>query len=173
MPFAQFILIAEDDDDDRLLLEEAFEVAGCTTPIAFANDGIELLARLGESDRRHRPLIVLDLNMPRMNGREVLRALRADPVHRKTPIVVLSTSTAPTDIDDAYALGANSFFPKPLGFDRLVETVRVLVDYWSRFALLPSPNPRDASDLCEELAGDDESLNLARPFVDRRDADVA
>ena len=129
------ILVAEDDEDDRLLLAEAFAAVDADVDVEFACDGRELMARL-EERREPSPLVLLDLNMPRMNGREVLRAMRDAPEHRRTPVVVMSTSDAEIDVHDAYDLGANSFVAKPMGYRNLVGSLRVLLDFWTQAALV-------------------------------------
>ena len=137
MAYGAHIFVAEDDDDDRLLLEEAFDDVDGSVQIEFAQDGIDLLEKLNSQYVGESPLIIIDLNMPRMSGHDTLRALRAHPVYSKTPVVVLSTSDAPSDIDVAYALGANTFFTKPATYKDLVEVVRSVSQYWQLHAKFP------------------------------------
>ena len=135
------IIVAEDDEDDRFLLKEAFDEVAKNVDVAFAEDGVDLLDQLAQLNlRRVTPLVVLDLNMPRMSGREVLKTLRQDAVYRSTPVVVLSTSSAREDVDEAYSLGANTFFTKPPRFSDLLHTVRAVCTYWNDLAEHPSPH---------------------------------
>lgn len=130
------LLMAEDDPDDRLLLEEAmFEVEG-GHEIDFAPDG-EAILELLRSGAPTPDLVLLDLNMPRMNGFEALEEIRRDAVLRILPVVVLTTSTASDDIVKAYRLGASAFLSKPESFRGLVELLRCLTHYWSTAVHLP------------------------------------
>jgi CheY-like chemotaxis protein len=131
------ILMADDDADDRLMAREALEEAGLTNVMKFVEDGEELLDYLRQSgayadpDSAPRPgLILLDLNMPRMDGREALREIKADPELRRIPVVVLTTSKAEEDILRTYDLGVNSFITKPVTFEGLVEVMKHLAHYW-------------------------------------------
>jgi len=130
------ILIAEDDPDDRLLAEEALAECNLTLKheLRFVEDGEELmnyLNRRGAYNNAPLPgLILLDLNMPRKDGREVLKEINASPHLRKVPIVVLTTSKAEEDIARSYNLGVNSYIVKPLSFNGLVEVMRTLAKYW-------------------------------------------
>ncbi|MCM2318260.1 MAG: response regulator [Pseudomonas sp.] len=130
------ILIAEDDPDDRLLTREAFSESRPANRVDFVHDGEELLDYLNhrppydDAQRYPRPsLILLDLNMPRMDGREALRALKAEPRLRDIPVVMLSTSCDEEDIRRSYADGVNSFISKPANFNGLLDVVRSLGDY--------------------------------------------
>jgi len=135
------ILIADDDDDDVLLMRAALHEAHLANPIVRVRDGIELLEYL----RSHRDplndgfpgILLLDLNMPRMDGREALRILKADPGLRRLPVIVLTTSCAEQDIARSYEAGVNSFVTKPVKFDALVEATRVLGRYWFEIICLP------------------------------------
>jgi len=142
------ILMAEDDVDDQLLMQEAFTECGVNEQLRFVADGEELLdylMRRGEylgAMAAPRPgLILLDLNMPRKDGREALKEIRENPDLRRVPIVVFTTSRADTDIRKAYELGANSFITKPAAFDALVTTVNKMVGYWFSLVELPSAKP--------------------------------
>jgi DNA-binding response OmpR family regulator len=129
------IIIADDDTDDCRLLKRAFSEAGVSNPLAFYRDGESLMEALQSS----RPgLILLDLNMPRRNGKEALKAIRADRRHKKTPVVVLSTSKAHNDVIESYELGANSFISKPMSYKDVVEMVKLLKKYWLERVELPS-----------------------------------
>ncbi len=141
------ILIAEDDEDDFMLTLEALREAGINSEIEWVKDGEELIQYLGKSgesppynqNTTPRPcLILMDLNMPKMDGREALQEIKRDQVLRKIPVVVLTTSKADIDIDHTYDLGVNSFIQKPLCFKDFVEMARVLSQYW--FSVVQLPN---------------------------------
>lgn len=144
------ILMADDDPDDRLMAREAFRECALCGRLEFAEDGEELmdyLQRRGRfADRERYPapaLILLDLNMPRKDGREALREIRADPRLCAIPVVVLTTSAAEEDIARSYVDGANSYISKPASFDGLREVVRSLGNYWLETVDMP-PLPGDA-----------------------------
>jgi CheY-like chemotaxis protein len=137
------ILVAEDDPDDQLLTRDALEESRITNTVCFVNDGQELLDYLRHAGRyaEHPPvrpdLILLDLNMPRKDGREALAEIKADPALRSIPVVILTTSKAHEEIQRAYDLGANSFIVKPVSFEGLVNAVRVVAQYWFTIVRLP------------------------------------
>jgi CheY-like chemotaxis protein len=139
------ILICDDDEDDRMLTQQALEDAHISNALQFVEDGEQLLDYLyqrgefsGETGRAPRPgLILLDLNMPRMGGREVLKLIKEDKTLRDIPIVVLSTSRLDEDIVRSYQLGVNSFITKPVTFSGLVEAMNVLGRYWLEIVELP------------------------------------
>jgi CheY-like chemotaxis protein len=138
------ILMAEDDSDDRLLAQDALKESGLVSDLRFVEDGVELMDYLhrrnkyGQNASSPRPsLIILDLNMPRKDGREALKEIKADPALRKIPVVVLTTSTADTDISRVYELGANSFISKPVAFNSLVGVMKAIGDYWFSVVVLP------------------------------------
>ncbi len=138
------ILMADDDPDDRLLMEDAMEEAHVANKFDFVEDGEQLmdyLHRRGDyADLADEPLpglILLDLNMPKKDGREALKEIKGDPNLRRIPIIILTTSKAEEDILRSYDLGANSFISKPVTFDKLVEIVRQLSNYWFTIARLP------------------------------------
>ena len=139
------IVIAEDDADDRMLIEDAFEECGLGSERDYVEDGVELLQYLraeGEWSKRSEAdlpaVILLDLNMPRMDGWTALERLKADPVLRRIPVVVLTTSEAEKDILGTYDLGVNSFITKPVTFEGHINVVRALNDYWIKIVQLPS-----------------------------------
>ena len=139
------IVIADDDADDRMLIEDAFRESRLANPLAFVEDGMELLDLLKSRGKyanrpaNERPgLILLDLNMPRMDGRSALMHIKSVPDLRRIPVVVLTTSKAEEDILRTYDLGVNSFISKPVTFDGLVEVVRTLGHYWFEIVELPS-----------------------------------
>ena len=138
------ILMADDDPDDRLLVQDAFDEIRLANPLAFVEDGIELLDYLHQrGNYAHLAgtplpgLILLDLNMPKKDGRETLREIKQDPALRTIPIVVLTTSSAEEDILRTYDLGSNSFIVKPVTFDKLVEIIRKVTQYWLEIVRLP------------------------------------
>lgn len=135
------ILMADDDADDRILTKEALEESRVLNELRFVEDGEELmdyLKKRGKYNDAPRPgLILLDLNMPRKDGREALKEIKADPELRRIPVVVMTTSKAEEDIFRSYDLGASSFITKPVTFDRLVELMKALGRYWVEFVELP------------------------------------
>lgn len=139
------ILMAEDDADDRLLVREAFEESRLVNELRFVEDGEELLDYLkgrgrfaGEGSAPRPGLILLDLNMPRKDGREALREIKEDADLRRIPVVVMTTSKAEEDIFRSYDLGASSFITKPVTFERLVDLMKTLGQYWIEFVELPN-----------------------------------
>ena len=138
------ILVADDDADDRMLIEEALEESRLVNPVDFVEDGIELLEYLrceGKYEGRSPELpgiILLDLNMPRMDGRTALSHIKADEKLRRIPVVILTTSKSEEDIIRTYGLGVNSFITKPVTFDNLVHTVQILAEYWFEIVALPA-----------------------------------
>lgn len=136
------ILLADDDKDDQLLARDALDAGQVSVPLRVVDDGVELLQYLrGEGrftqDNPWPGVILLDLNMPRMDGREVLAELKADRLLRLIPVVVFTTSTAETDKLASYQLGAASYLAKPASFQELVELMQALGRYWADFVQLP------------------------------------
>lgn len=138
------ILVADDDPDDRMLIEDAFVESRLRNDLRFVKDGIELLDYLRHQGPYEDPatsprpgIILLDLNMPRMDGREALAHIKADPNLKQIPIIVLTTSKAEEDILRTYDTGVNSFITKPVTFEGLVDLVRVLTSYWVQIVELP------------------------------------
>jgi len=135
------ILMADDDADDRMLAKEALEESRVLNDLRFVENGEELmdyLYRRGVYADAERPgLILLDLNMPKKDGREALKEIKADANLRRIPIVVMTTSKAEEDIYRSYDLGASSFITKPVTFERLVELMRTLGQYWVEIVELP------------------------------------
>ena len=139
------IIVADDDPDDRLLIGDAFKEARLLNNVEFVEDGQELLDCLrGHGRYADNPcasipdLVLLDLNMPRMDGREALKEIKKDAKLRHIPIVVLTTSKAEEDIFRTYDLGVNSFITKPVTFAGLVEVMSMLTEYWFEIVKLPS-----------------------------------
>lgn len=138
------ILVADDDPDDRMMIQEAFTENRIANQIVFVEDGEQLMAYLRREDlfaeHKDKPypgIILLDLNMPKKDGREALRELKADPKLCRIPIVVLTTSQAEEDIVRTYGLGVSSFITKPVSFEGLVDAVRVICQYWIQIVALP------------------------------------
>ena len=138
------ILMADDDADDRMLTKDALTESRVLNDLRFVEDGEELLdylkGRGAYTDRERAPrpgLILLDLNMPKKDGREALKEIKADPELRRIPVVVMTTSKAEEDVYRSYDLGASSFITKPVTFDRLVELMKTLGQYWVEFVELP------------------------------------
>ncbi|MFW6032200.1 MAG: response regulator [Phycisphaeraceae bacterium] len=139
------LLMAEDDPDDRLMTKAALEDNRLANDLRFVEDGQELMDYLRHEGRYTDPgdaprpgLILLDLNMPRKDGREALSEIKADPDLRSIPIVVLTTSRAEEDILRSYDLGVASFISKPVEFDGLVDALKVFGKYWFEIVELPS-----------------------------------
>ena len=149
------ILLADDDPDDRAFTIDACRECRFANDIAAVADGEEVMESLrgtgahsARTDRTNPALILLDLRMPRMDGFEVLKALKADSQLQSIPVVVLTTSQAEEDIVRSYALGVNSFITKPVTFDGLVQAVRTLGQYWFELVELPAnraSNPSNAA----------------------------
>ncbi len=138
------ILVADDDADDRMLIEDAFEESRLNNPVDFVENGEQLLQYLRREsayadmqDRALPGLILLDLNMPKMCGRTALGIIKKDPDLQRIPVVVLTTSKAEEDIIRTYGLGVSSFITKPVTFDRLVEVVKTIGNYWIEIVALP------------------------------------
>jgi CheY-like chemotaxis protein len=138
------ILVADDDADDRLMIRDALQENRLANDLRFVMDGEELmdyLLRRGSfADAKAAPrpgLILLDLNMPKKDGREALKEIKSDPDLRGIPVVVLTTSKAEEDIYRTYNLGVNSFITKPVTFEALVSITRDLGRYWFEIVELP------------------------------------
>ena len=145
------IVLAEDDPDDRLLTQTAMQENRLANDMRFVRDGQELIEYLRHQGQYTDPaqaprpgLILLDLNMPRKDGREALAEIKADPKLRAIPVVVLTTSRAETDILRSYDLGVSSFITKPVSFNDLVAAMKVFGQYWFEIVALP-PCHEDAT----------------------------
>ena len=144
------ILIADDSEDDRLMTREALIESFVLNELREVEDGEELmdyLFRRGAYSAKGsapRPgLILLDLNMPRKSGHEALQEIRSDPILRRIPVVVLTTSQAEADIVRSYDLGVSSFISKPVTFEGLVEVMRAIGKYWIEICAIP-PVPENS-----------------------------
>lgn len=126
------ILLVEDDDVDVLTVRRAFEKAHILNPLYVANDGLEALGKLRSGEiPKERRLVLLDLNMPRMNGIEFLRELRKDPDLSHTPVVVLTTSAMDRDKFEAYGMNIAGYLVKPVTFDQFCDLMVTLNKYWT------------------------------------------
>lgn len=138
-----FILIAEDDADDRFLLQTVFEERGFTDRIEFVENGVELIDFLDDIQAKKAPgnaypaFILLDLNMPKKDGREALREIKLHPVFKKIPVIVFTTTKSETEIRRCYELGANTYVVKPVSFDALIKVVEDIRSYWINTASIP------------------------------------
>jgi two-component system response regulator len=135
------ILIADDDGDDQMMVAKALKENRVGNPLVAVADGEELLQYLRRQGRYQdavRPcFVLLDLNMPRIDGREALKIIKGDPELKKIPIVILTTSKAEEDILKGYNLGANSYITKPVTFEGLVKVMNSLKNYWLEIVELP------------------------------------
>jgi CheY-like chemotaxis protein len=138
------ILMADDDPDDRLLTADALKEARLINDIRFVENGVELLEYLRRQGKFAAPadaprpgLILLDLNMPKMDGRTVLKELKSDPELRSIPVVILTTSKDDEDVYRSYDLGVNSYIVKPVTFEALVDILQTLEKYWFEIVELP------------------------------------
>lgn len=138
------ILMADDDLEDQMLAKEALAESRLANQLMFVNDGEELMDYLhrrppfDDPEKAPRPgIILLDLNMPRKDGREALREIKQDPDLRRIPIVILTTSKAEEDVIRSYDLGVNSFIVKPVRFEGLITVMRSLEKYWFEIVELP------------------------------------
>jgi CheY-like chemotaxis protein len=141
--------MADDDDDDRMLAKDALAESRLANNLHFVEDGEELMDYLyqrGKYTQENSPrpgLILLDLNMPKKDGREALKEIKSDPDFRQIPVVVLTTSKAEEDIYRSYDLGANSFITKPVTFGSLVVVMRTIGKYWFEIVDLPLDGVED------------------------------
>jgi len=132
------ILLVEDSLADIELTLEALEGAKVANEVAVVRDGAAALVHLRNADLARPDLIILDLNLPKMSGHEVLTALRAEPDLRRIPVAVLTTSAAEADVVRTYDLGANCFLTKPVDVEQFVTVVRTIDDFWLGLVRLPS-----------------------------------
>ena len=141
-----FILIAEDDADDRFLLKAAFEENGFTDELFFVETGVEVLEYLskikqnvnGEHGELKVPrFILLDLNMPKKDGREVLKEIKQNEHLKNIPVIIFSTTNNEQEMKRCYELGANSYITKPNSFENLIKTVAAFRSYWIHTTSIP------------------------------------
>ncbi len=138
------IVVADDDADDRMMIRDAFEESKLGNPIDFVEDGMELMEYLNREGKYanltgqpYPGFILLDLNMPRKDGRTALKEIKESAELHRIPIVILTTSKAEEDIIKTYNLGVNSFICKPVSFDKLVDIVKTVGHYWIQIVALP------------------------------------
>lgn len=136
--------MADDDPDDRVLTKSALKESKVLNELFFVEDGEELMdylkleGKYTNPDDAPRPsVILLDLNMPKKDGREALKEIKSDPNLRRIPVVIMTTSKAEEDIVRSYDLGANSYITKPVTFERLIELMKTMGQYWVEFVELP------------------------------------
>jgi len=137
----RFILIAEDDADDRFLMKTALKETGITEDVEYVENGVEVinyLQSINEEDgeAEYPKFILLDLNMPKMDGREVLKMMKSNEVYRKIPVIVFSTTKNQMEVKRCYDLGANTYIVKPVSYDTLVATIKEICVYWFNTATL-------------------------------------
>ncbi|MFC5411594.1 response regulator [Larkinella bovis] len=140
------ILIADDDADDRMLIQQAFRECNLKSDLHFVEDGEDLMdflyQRAGYTSATRPSLIILDLNMPRKNGIQALREIKANEQFRQIPVVVLTTSTAEEDILRTYDLGVSSYISKPFDFNTLLDITNTIKKYWIDTVSLPDDSTR-------------------------------
>ncbi|MEA5260244.1 response regulator [Arcicella aquatica] len=139
------ILIADDDLDDRIMTQEALNDYNVINQVKSVEDGVELIDYLRHNGKFNNPienprpdLILLDLNMPKIDGREAIKIIKSDPDLRSIPIIVLTTSKSDIDIIKSYDLGVNCFISKPVTFTRFIEVIRTMGKYWFEIVEFPS-----------------------------------
>lgn len=139
------ILIADDDLDDRIMTQEALNDYNVINQVKSVEDGVELIDYLRHNGKFNNPienprpdLILLDLNMPKIDGREAIKIIKSDPNLRSIPIIVLTTSKSDIDIIKSYDLGVNCFISKPVTFTRFIEVIRTMGKYWFEIVEFPS-----------------------------------
>jgi CheY-like chemotaxis protein len=136
------LLMAEDDREDQMFVRKAFERSHLVNVLDIVEDGeqlLDFLRRRGRYEGARRPdLLLLDLNMPKKDGREALQEMKADPELRRIPVVVMTSSAAEEDVIRSYDLGISSYIQKPVTFRKLVEVIEVLGKYWFEIVTLPA-----------------------------------
>ena len=138
-----FILVAEDDSDDRFLLQTAFKEKGYDDKLEFVENGVELidfLSKIQDNKTAHNGFpyfILLDLNMPKKDGREALKEIKQHPIFKKIPIIVFTTTKNENEIKRCYELGANTYIVKPVSFEGLLKVLDNIRTYWSNTASIP------------------------------------
>ncbi|MFT4023040.1 MAG: response regulator [Flavihumibacter sp.] len=139
-----YILVAEDDADDRFLLETAFAEKGFSEELVFVENGVELMEFLHSLEQTEKPagrplpgFILLDLNMPKKDGRRVLKEIKEHERFKKIPVIVFTTAKNETEINRCYELGANTYVVKPVGFESLLQTINDIRTYWFETARIP------------------------------------
>ncbi|MGZ5245543.1 MAG: response regulator [Flavitalea sp.] len=139
-----FILIAEDDADDRFLLQTVFDERGYADKLEFVENGVELLDYLNQKtgssngDTEFPSFILLDLNMPKKDGREALKEIKQHPIYKKIPVIVFTTTKSEHEIRRCYELGANTYVVKPVSFEALIRVIDEIRSYWLNTAASPN-----------------------------------
>ena len=141
----EFILVAEDDLDDRFMLQTVFEEKEIKARLEFVNNGLELISYLKQIKEDngilHYPkFILLDLNMPKMDGRQTLLEIKNDPEYKKIPVIIFSTTNNEVEINRCYELGANTYVVKPSNYTNFLTSVDTIVTYWLHTAAIPYNN---------------------------------
>jgi two-component system response regulator len=146
---SQTILLVEDSDDDYEATIRAFKKANLHNPVSWCKSGREVLDYLKHegtfSDRKgDKPgLILLDLNMPGLDGRKTLKLIKDDERFKRIPVIILTTSSDERDVEECYQMGANTYVQKPVSFEGLIAAIRRLKEYWFEIALLPKDGTHD------------------------------
>ncbi len=140
---SQPILIVDDSEDDFYAAQRALSKANLHNPIRRAVSGEEAIEMLRSKSGARPGLILLDLNMPGIDGRKTLEIIKRDNALKTIPVVVLTTSDDERDVDKCYALGANTYIQKPVDFDGLIEAMKRLKGYWFEIAILPKDGERE------------------------------
>jgi len=138
----QFILVAEDDMDDKFMLQTIFEDSGKSDLLEFVENGLELINYLDHINKNEDTLfyphfILLDLNMPKMDGRQALKELKNHSAYKKIPVIIFSTTKNETEINRCYELGANSYIVKPYNYKELTQIMDAVNSYWLNTAEIP------------------------------------
>lgn len=132
------ILIADDDEDDRFLVKSALDDCQIPCTVQYVQNGVEVMNYLENNHENQKPsLILLDLNMPKKDGREALKEIKSHPKLRSVPVIILTTSKAIEDINLCYGLGANGYIVKPNSFSELADTLKILTKFWLDVVTLP------------------------------------
>jgi CheY-like chemotaxis protein len=139
----KLILVAEDDMDDRYLLQTAFQESGSDEILHFVENGVDALTYLfnlgaGEKEGIYPDLIILDLNMPKKNGKEVLEEIKEHPLFKSIPVIIYTTTKSEIEIRRCYELGANTYIVKPVNYDHLKDVVQSIRSYWLDTATIPA-----------------------------------
>ncbi len=138
-----FILIVEDDADDRFLIENAFTETGYKEKLVFVENGVQAMEYLTSletsqlSIKNYPKIILLDLNMPKKDGREVLKEIKEHPTFKQIPVIVFSTTKNDVEVQKCYQLGANSYVAKPISFEGLLRVIRDISEFWLITAITP------------------------------------
>jgi CheY-like chemotaxis protein len=142
------VLLVEDDSIDAMTVRRAFRDLKLTNPLQHVLNGEEALAYLQDPAHPRPSVVLLDLNMPKMNGIEFLRAVKADPMLRKTPVIVLTTSSEMRDVVESFRLSAAGYVIKPVDYKNFVEAIRTIGLYWT-LSELPKEEPEESDALCQ------------------------